>query len=192
MTQDIILDTTVRFIRASERNLQLAFHVVEALPEVRTELISDFFECVEKQLKETVETTEGWEIRAIRSEGLWMGKKSWGRLKVGDYSEDWWGIRLLSKGDGWAYPSISVANIEKTPKNVKEQIREQFRNSIGKPETEGAYIYHYLKDDLPDLNSLDFLKKMVNDKEREEITKDMADKLAKLAKVVDKALRNHV
>ena len=35
MTRDIILDTTVKFIRASETNLQLAFHVEKALPEVR-------------------------------------------------------------------------------------------------------------------------------------------------------------
>ena len=195
MTQDIILDTTVRFIRASERNLQLAFHVEEALPEVRTELISDFFECVEKQLKETVETTEGWEIRATGTEGLWIRKRHWEQLKVEEDSEDWWGVILLSEWDdkkSSSSPSISLANIEKISHSVKEKVESEFRESIGEPKTEGQYLCHYLEGDLSDLDDLNFLKKMVNDKEREEITKDMADKLAKLAKVVDKALRNHV
>ena len=191
MTRDIIMDTTVSFIRANERNLELAFEVENALPEVRTELIEEFFKCVEKQLKENVETTEGWEIRAIGSEGLWMGKKSWGRLKVGDRSEDWWGIRLLPKGDGWAYPSISVANVEKTSKKVKEQIRNEFRSSIGEDGTDTWYIWRYLKDDIEDFESFDFLKKMTDEEEQGKIVKDMTEKLAELAVAVDGVLSNY-
>ena len=112
MTRDIIMDTTVSFIRANERNLELAFEVENALPEVRTELIEEFFKCVEKQLKENVETKEEWEI-ITTGEGLWLrkNKKHWRQLKVGYYSEDWWGIRLLPEGEGWTYPSISVAKV---------------------------------------------------------------------------------
>ena len=193
MTQDIILDTTVRFIRASERNLQLAFHVVEALPKVRTELISDFFECVEKQLKETVETTEGWEIRATGTEGLWIRKRHWEQLKVEEDSDEWWGIFLSSEWDDKklsSSPYISVGNIEKILPSVKEKVESEFHESIGEPETDGQYIYHYLEGDLSNLGDLNFLKKMVNDKEREKITKDMADKLAKLANAVDGVLSN--
>ena len=65
---------------------------------------------------------------------------------------------------------------------------------IGDPETEkteeGEYLVHYLEGDLSDLDDLNFLKKMVNDNDREEITKDMADKLAKLAETVDRVLSN--
>ena len=186
MTQDIIHDTTVRFIRASERNLQLAFLVEEALPEVRTELIKEFFKCVEKQLKQKIEAAEGWEIRATGTEGLWMRKKSWVRLKVS--GDDWWGIYLFQdeKND----PYIGVASIKKTSKEEKDQIREQFRNLMGAPETQQTEIYHYLKDDLPDMNGLDFLEKMVNDGAREKIVNNMADKLHKLADAVDRVLSN--
>ena len=197
MTQDIILDTTVRFIRASERNLQLAFHVVEALPKVPTELISDFFECVEKQLKETVETTEGWEIRVTGTEGLWIRKRHWEQLKVEEDSDEWWGIFLSSEWDDKklsSSPYISVGNIEKILPSVKEKVESEFHESIGEPETEkteeGVYLVHYLEGDLSDLDDLNFLKKMVNDKDREEITQDMADKLAKLADTVDRVLSN--
>ena len=186
MTRDIILNTTVEIIRASERNLQLAFQVEKALPEVRTELIKEFFKCVEKQLKQKVEAAEGWEIRATGTEGLWMRKKSWVRLKVGE--DDWWGIYLFQdeKND----PYIGVASIKKTSKEEKEQIREQFRNFMGAPETQGAEIYHSLEDDLSDMNGLDFLEKMVNDGAREKIVKNMADKLHKLADAVDRVLSN--
>ena len=193
MTQDIILDTTVSFIRDNEKNLQLAFHVEKALPEVRTELIKEFFKCVEIQLKENVETTEGWEIRAIGSEGLWIRKRHWEQLKVEEDSEEWWGIFLSSEWDDKklsSSPNISVGNIEKILPSVKEKVENEFHESIGEPKTEGQYLYHYLEGDLSDLGDLNFLKKMVNDKDREKITKDMADKLAKLAKVVDKALNN--
>ena len=83
-----------------------------------------------------------------------------------------------------------MGNIEKILPSVKEKVENEFHESIGEPETEGQYLYHYLEGDLSDLGDLNFLKKMVNDKDREKITKDMADKLAKLAKVVDKALNN--
>ena len=183
MTQDIILDTTVRFIRASERNLQLAFHVEKALPVVRTELIKEFFVCIEKQLKENVGAEEEWEIKAIGTEGLWIRNTHWEQLKD---SEDWWGISIsYEKG----CPSINVADISKI-NSVKKKVEREFRKSIGEPEIEGPYIFHYLEDDIPDLKGLDFLKKMVKDEAREEIVKDMADKLTKLAEVVDKALRS--
>ena len=87
-----------------------------------------------------------------------------------------------------------MANIEKISHCVKEKVESEFRESIGEPETEkteeGEYLVHYLEGDLSDLDDLNFLKKMVNDKDREEITKDMADKLAKLADTVDRVLRN--
>ena len=177
---------TVGFIKANERNLELAFHVEEAMPVVRTELIKEFFICVEKQLTENVAAEEEWEIRAIGTKGLWIRKKHWERLKVG---EDWWGISF-SHNEG--YSSINVADISEISDSVKEKVEREFRKSIGKPKTEGPYICHYLKDDLSDLNGLDFLKKMVNDEEREAITKDLADKLAKLADAVDRVLSNHV
>ena len=186
MTRDIIMDTTVSFIRANERNLELAFEVENALPEVRTELIEEFFKCVEKQLKQKVEAAEGWEIRATGTEGLWMRKKSWVRLKVS--GDDWWGIYLFQ--DEKNEPYIGVASIKKTSKEEKDQIREQFCNFMGAPETEGTEIYHYLEDDLSDMNGLDFLEKMVNDGAREKIVKNMADKLAKLATAVDEVLSN--
>ena len=189
MTQDIILDTTVRFIRANERNLQLAYQVEKALPVVQTELIDDFFKCVEKQLKKKVETTEGWEIRAISTEGLWMRKKSWGRLKVREHNVDgWWGISLYREegGNSW----VGVANIEKTSEKVKEQIRDEFRKYIGEPDTDEQYIWVYLKDDIGDFEGFDFLKKVIDEEERKKIVKDMTEKLADLAVGVDGVLSN--
>lgn len=188
MTRDSIMDATVRFIRANERNLQLALRVEEALPEVRTELAEEFFKCVEKRLKEKVETTEEWEIRATGTEGLWMGKKSWDQLKVGENSEDWWGIRLLHKSRGWD-PSISVANIEETSENVKEEMRNEFCKYIGEPKTDQHYIWLKLKDN-ENFESVDFLKKMINEEKRKSVVKDMTEKLAELALAVDGVLSN--
>ena len=186
MTRDIILKTTVEIIRANETNLQLAFQVEKALPEVRSELIKEFFKCVEIQLEKEVKTAEGWEIRATGTEGLWMRKRSWDRLKVGE--DDWWGIYLFQ--DEKEVPYIGVASIKKTSKEAKE-IREQFRKVMGVlPETEEAEIYHYLEDALSDMNGLDFLEKMVNDEAREKIVTNIADKLHKLAVAVDGVLSN--
>ena len=185
MTPDIILDTTVKFIRANERNLQLAFQVEKALLELRPELIKEFFKCVEKQLKEKVETTEGWEIRATDTSGLWIRKRHWEQLKVGKYSEDWWGIRLLPKKPSWPHPSISVANIKEIPDDLKEQICLKFRKYIGECQAGGPYIWRYLKDEREDFKSFDFLKKMIDEKEQGRIVKDMTEKLAELAVAVD-------
>lgn len=180
MKRDIITDTTVNFIRANESNLKLAFQVEKALLVVRAEL---FLERVEKQLKETVEATEGWEIKATDAEGLWMRKKSWDQLKVGEDSRGWWGI-CLELDDG-GYPCISVTNIERTTENVKKQISSAFPNSLGEPETDEQYIWVYLKDDIES-----FLEKMKDEEEQQKIIKDMTDKLAKLAVAVDGVLSN--
>lgn len=180
MTRDKILNTTVEFIRASERRLELAFQVEKALPEVRSELIKEFFECVEKQL---VETTEEWEIRATGTdEGFCMRKKSWDRLKVRGLSEDWMGICLSS--DEQYYPYISVENIKKTPKHVKEQIRKKFCK-IDEPDDDEQHMWVYLTDDIED-----FLKKMTNEEERREIVKDKTKKLLELVRAVDGVLSN--
>ncbi|MDE0157198.1 MAG: hypothetical protein OXS28_16565 [Gammaproteobacteria bacterium] len=197
MTQDIIHDTTVSFIRANERNLQLAFQVEKAMPVVREKLIKDFFECVkkhvEKQLTEKVETIERWEIKVEDTKGLFVRKKDWGKqLKVGKYSNsnDWWGIRLLSKTSGWKQANISVANIESILDGQKKRFREKFHECIGICNEGGPHMWRFLE--FEDFESLDFLKKMMNDKdeEREKIIKDLADKLAKLAVAVDKVLSN--
>ena len=86
--------------------------------------------------------------------------------------------------------SIGVAKIKKTSKEVKDQIKEQFLNFIGVPKTDETEIYHFLKDDLPDMNGLGFLEKMMNDRAREKIVEDMADKVHKLAGAVDRVLSN--
>lgn len=189
MTQDIILETTVSFIRANERNLQLAFQVEKALPEVRAELIKEFFECTEKQLRENVEAEEEWEIRVIDMESLWIRKTHWEKLKHKEDSEDWWGVGLTYESEKYSY--ITVTDISEIPE-LREQIKDNFCKFIGEPydESHESEIYYYLEDELPDLNGLDFLKKMVNDKEREKITKDLADKLAKLAVAVDGIISN--
>ena len=198
MTQDIIHDTTVSFIRANERNLQLAFQVEKAMLTVREKLIKDFFECVkehvEKQLVEKVETIERWEIKVEDTKGLLIRKNDWERLKGGEYSSSnaWWGIRLLSKMSGWKHANISVANIKGIPDGQKKQISEKFHECIGIYNERGPHIWRFLEDELKNFESLDFLKKMINDKdeEREEITKDLADKLAKLALAIDGVLSN--
>ena len=199
MTQDIIHDTTVSFIRANERNLQLAFQVEKAMPVVREKLIKDFFECVkqhvEKQLIEKVETIERWEIKAEDTKALCVRKNDWEQqLKVGKYSNSnaWWGIRLLSKMPGWKHASIGIVNIGEIPDGQKKQISEKFHECIGICNERGPHIWCFLEDELENFESLDFLKKMMNDEdeEREEIIKDLADKLANLAVAVDEVLSN--
>ena len=194
MTQDIILETTVSFIRANERNLQLAFQVEKALPEVRSELIKEFFECTEKQLKENVKAEEEWEIRVIDMEALWIRKTHWEILKHKEGSEDWWGVGLTFEKKKHLY--ITVTDISETSDRLREQIKDEFidesydESDQSEIESDESEIYYCLGNELPDLNGLDFLKKMLNDKEREEITKDLADKLAKLAVAVDGIISN--
>ena len=193
MTQDIILDTTVEFIRANETNLQLAFQVEKALPEVRTELIKEFFKCVEKQLKENLDTKKGWEIRVKGVEVLSIRKPSWTQLIVGEVSsEDWWGVGLYPyEGEYVGYLVISVYNIKKISKNVRNQIEIKFSNSINQPRVSNEKeIWNYLENDREDVGSLDFLKKIIDEKKREEIVKSIAEKLAELAMGVDGVLSN--
>ena len=193
MTRDIILDETVKIIRADERNLQLAFHVEKALPEVRAELIKEFFNCVEKQLKENLDTKKGWEIRVKGVEVLWIRKPSWKQLIVGEVSsEDWWGVGLYPyKGEYVGSLAIGVYNIEKISENVINQIKIKFSNSINQPRVSNEKeIWNYLENDREDVGSLDFLKKIIDEKKREEIVKSIAEKLAELAMGVDGVLSN--
>ena len=190
MTQEIILDTTKSFIRNNEKNLQLALQVEKAMSIVREELIKEFFECIEKQLKEKLETTEKWEIRATGTQGLWIRKNNWERLKVGKYSKDWWGIRLLPKGRGWAHASISVANIEKISDDQKKQISRKFYECIGSCQEGGPHIWQYFEDELEDFQSCEFLKKMITKEKQGEIVKDLTEKLAELAEAVDRVFSN--
>lgn len=190
MTRDKILNTTVEFIRASERRLELAFHVEKALPEVRTELIKEFLECVEKQLINELKAAKGWEIGATGTEGLWIHKESWSQLKVREHSEDEWRGIMLYEEDG-DYPYISVISIKGTSKKVQEQIKKQFRNCTGRePVIEGQEIWVRLNDDIEYFKSFDFLKGMIDEKEQGKIVGDMTKKLAELARAVDRVLSN--
>lgn len=193
MTQDIILDTTVEFIRANETNLQLAFQVEKAVPRIRTELIKKFFKCVEKQLKENLDTKKGWEIRVRGVEVLWICKPSWKQLIVGEVSsEDGWGVRLYPyRGEYVGSLVIGVYNIEKISENVINQIKLKFSNSINQPRVSNEKeIWNYLENDREDVGSLDFLKKIIDEKKREETVKSIAEKLAELAVGVDGVLSN--
>ena len=186
MTEDIILDTTSSFISTNMRNLELAFYVEESLPRVRKKFIEDFFKDIEKRLKEKVETTEEWEVKAIGTEGLWIRKNRWEQLKVGEHSKDWWGIRLLPKKSGWARSSISVANTKEISADQTEMIGRKFKNY----RTGGPYIWRYLNDGLEDFERFAFLKKLFNKEDREIIIKDVVDELYELADEVDKVLWN--
>lgn len=192
MTQDIILKTTVEFIRDNERNLQLAFQVEKALPEVRTELIKEFFKCVEKQLKENLDTKKGWEIRAKGAEVLWIRKPYWKKLRVGEVSsEDWWGIILYPyNGDYEGYLVLSLTNIKNISEDVKKQIMGEFSKSKIDPKSDGQEIWNYLQNDLEDVGSLEFLKKIIDEKKRKEIVKSIAEKVTELAERVDGVLSN--
>ena len=135
MTQNMIVETTANFIRANEKNLQLAFQVEKAMPVVREELIKGFFECVKKQLTEIVGATQGWEIQAIGTEGLWVCKSNWERLKPDsdpNWYPHWWGIRLLTKRPDWPHASISVANVKEIAGDKRKQIEDKFRKCVGK------------------------------------------------------------
>ena len=189
MTKNIILDTTVKFIRDNEQYLELAFLVEEALPIVRKERIKDFFKCVEKQLKKNLDTKKGWEIRATDHRHLRIHKPCWEQLRSGEVpNEGWGGISLYPYNKSLV---ISVKNIENISEDVKQQIMDNFRNSINQPKvSEKQEIWNHPQNNLGDVSCLDLLKKMIDEKEQRKIVEDMTEKLAELAEAVDGVLSN--
>ena len=102
MTLDIILDTTVRFIRAKWRKPTTGFSYRRSTTlKSETELIKEFFKCVKQhveiQLKEKVEAdgTDG-RLGSIGTEVLWIRKTRLGTTESHrQIANVWWGIQFL-------------------------------------------------------------------------------------------------
>ena len=196
MTQNIIVDTTVKFIRADEKYLSLALEVEKALPAVREALIKETLECVEsdlnRRLSGTGDASEKWDVRVIKPDEkslfLRVCKKHWLQQKMKEHKNgSYWGVLLfvpVTGGRAW----ISVADISEMSDTSKEKIRASVESCVGGSRKDQGERFNYLQNDLSDWTGAAFMKKAIKEKKRKKIAYGLAGKLEELAREVDKIL----
>ena len=189
MTRDVIVKTTMDFIVADMRHLELAFKVEEAVPLIRQKAIDTVLKRVQRRVRAEL-GREDWHIDLIigtgrRAQAVRVKKKSWQDEFLNSY-QGWRGVRLLANnGTNWTYANFSV-----TPFRQLEaaQVRKIFRNNdIGRPETAKDIIYCRLPDYLKDWNGEQFVFTALN--EPDEVVTNLAASLARLAQEIDAAVK---
>ena len=198
MTQDedVIVKTTVDFIKADEKYLSLALEVEKALSSLRRSLIEKTLECVEsdlnRRLSGTGDASEKWHVQVIKpsekSPFLRVCKEHWLQQKMKEHKNtSYWGVLLfvpVTGGRAW----ISVADISEMSDTSKEKIRASVESCLGKARKDQGERFNYLQNDLSDWTGAAFMKKAIKEEERKKIAYDLAGKLEKLAGQVDKIL----
>ena len=196
--QNIIVDTTVKFIRADEKYLSLALEVEKALPAVREALIKETLECVEsdlnRRLSGTGDASEKWHVQVIIKPDkkippfLRVCKKHWLQQKMKEHKNgSYWGVLLcvpVTGGRAW----ISVADISEMSDTSKEKIRASVESCVGGSRKDQGERFNYLQNDLSDWTGAAFMKKAIKEKKRKKIAYGLAGKLEELAREVDKIL----
>ena len=194
--QNIIVDTTVKFIRADEKYLSLALEVEKALPAVREALIKETLECVEsdlnRRLSGTGDASEKWHVKVIepneKSLFLRVCKEHWLQQKMKEYKpRSYWGVLLsvpVTRGRAW----ISVADISEMSDTSKEKIRASVESCVGGSRKDQGERFSYLQNDLSDWTGAAFMKKAIKEKKRKKVAYGLAGKLEELAREVDKIL----
>ena len=197
MTQNIIVDTTVKFIRADEKYLSLALEVEKAVAAIREALIKETLECVEsdlnRRLSGTGDASEKWDVRVIKPDEkslfLQVCKKHWlqQKMKRTQKHTSYWGVLLVVPvTGGWAW--ISVADISEMSDTSKEKIRASVESCVGGSRKDQGERFNYLQNDLSNWTGAAFMKKAIKEKKRKKIAYGLAGKLEELAREVDKIL----
>lgn len=190
MNEDLVVRTTVDFIRSSPKYLDLALQIEEAMPRLKAGLIEEFLKSVESTI-----TTDEWRLHrwdagltkkncrlALRRAdwpsdedpadptGILLGTDEvlWGRVYVGIYLSKMTQQRIRAK-EQQILPSLERAWEKLPPQGKGWQTKKSDRDLFG--DWHSAMTYRYLNEPVGDWGSAQFLRNSLDDKRREEMVK---------------------
>ena len=126
MSEDLVVRTTVDFIRSSSKNLDLALQVEEAMPLLKAELIGEFLESVESRI-----STDDWRLyksdAGMLRGGAWLAlhRVNW---PTDEDPADQTGIWLGTDRTLWAKVYVGVYLSELTRSRIREDDTEILPN----------------------------------------------------------------
>ena len=195
MTQDVVVDTTKKFILGKREYAELAFVVEKAVTLIREEAVEKILKCVDRYLKQRFKQrsdSNQWTVKFVESghlpQAVRIKKLSWQCGGGTDWPE-WEGVRL---DRNWNGANISVSPIENVaPAEIMKLFHKQ---NIGTPRTRKSsgidYVYCGLEGDLKDWNGPDFVFRAWQTPEQ--IAKDLAEKMETLAQKIDDVLSKKI
>ena len=194
MTQDIIRESTMKFILESERTMNLAVHIKDALLEIRRQSVKLAIAGVENYLSKWSENKD-WQSSSYLNESnimsawkpLVLRKNSWSE-EEGPHGPS--GVQLIGGQPEWKEVHIRAVFYSKTiSEKNKERIESLFKGYEGKlkltPSSKENYLMTSagLEDELGDWTSPKFCIRIR--KQPDKIACDLATHMINLAKAVD-------
>ena len=185
---DVVIDTTKKFILKRREYVELAFVVEKVVPLIRDGVIEKILRYVQNDLRQRFNERSDsslWSVKFIESEpdkpqAVQIKKRSW---KCGDGTDwpQWQGVRLDRDWDG---ANITVSPFENvTPDAIQRICDEQ---QIGASRIRRSYVYCGLEDNLKDWDGADFVFDAWSKPEK--VAGELAQKMEGLAKKIDGVL----
>ena len=176
MGQDIIVDTTMKFIMSDEKNLALALQVEKAMPHVKKKLIQGVKEGVKNRLEQWGEN-KNWKVVPDSDENVFfvLQRKSWPE----DTRIDLWRCINLPK-------EIDLDQLRvRLPDSIDvSKFKDAFENHIDQPIEEWNNVIYQEIEIIYWKEEKNLIKAMGKDEMVAELTEQMKD----WATAVDKAL----
>ena len=193
MTQYIIRESTMKFILESERTMNLAVHIEDALLEIRRQSVELAIAGVENYFSKWSEDKD-WEFVSDLREGdimkswqpLILRKNSW--LEEEGYHRPS-GVQLISGQSGWKEVYIRAVFYSKTLSEHKERIESLLKDYRGNLKLTTSSRENYLmtsaglEDELGDWASPKFCIRIR--KQPDKVACNIATHMINLAEVVD-------
>ena len=194
MSENLVVRTTVDFIRGSAKNLDLALQVEEAMPQLRADLIGEFLKSVEAEL-----ATDEWRVEKSGASLLkayaWLGLWRLDWPTEGD-PEGRAVIRLQTDRTAWADAYVGVYMSEKMRNRIGEDeqkimpavkqaaaelpIGTDWRShdfSQGLDQWNGWAAYRYFDEPLRNWNCAQFLRNSLDADRRREMVRYVVDRI---------------
>ncbi len=194
MNENLVVRTTVDFIRSSSKNLELALHIEEAMPQLRADLIDEFLKSVESAIK-----TDEWQLQ--RSDAGSSTKDDWLALRRADWPPDEdvvpTGILLCAGKAYWGRVYVGVFLSEMTRQrigaNAQHALPKMRQSSDALPQGKGWKThevpherlgdwdgwakYKYLEEPVSDWGSASFLQNSLYGDRKQEMVESVASRM---------------
>lgn len=193
MPQDIIRESTMKFILESESTMNLAVRIEDALAEIRRQSVESAIAGVENYFSKWSEDKDWTFILDLKKgsimkawQPLILRKNSWLEEEGYHLSS---GVQLISGKPGWKDVHIRAVFYSKTLSGHKERIESLLKDYRGKLEWTASSKEDYLvasaglEDELGDWTSPKFCIGIR--KQPDKVACDIATQMINLAKAVD-------
>lgn len=190
MTQDIIRESTMKFILESERTMNLAVHIEDVLLEIRRQSVELAIAGVENYFSKWSEDKDWKFVREGNIMKSWqpliLRKNSW--LEEEGYHRSS-GVQLISGQPGWKEVYIRAVFYSETLSEHKERIESLLKDYRGKLKLTASSREDYLmtsaglEDELGDWTSPKFCIRIR--KQPDKVACNIATHMINLAKAVD-------